>query len=77
MMASLVVDAYMAEPETRLTAHRGDVYRYFCRAVGDDETARDLTQEVFLRAARRSDSGQIREERAWLFRVARKSLKNG
>ncbi|MCR4374314.1 MAG: RNA polymerase sigma factor [Acidobacteria bacterium] len=52
--------------------HRHGVFRYLCRLVGQTESARDLTQEVFLRVARAglpdTDAGG---ERAWIFRVAR------
>jgi RNA polymerase sigma-70 factor (ECF subfamily) len=44
---------------------------YFRRAVGDQETARDLAQEVFLRASRARLPATDGERRAWLFRVAR------
>jgi RNA polymerase sigma-70 factor (ECF subfamily) len=52
--------------------HRHGVFRFLCRLVGQTESARDLTQEVFLRVARSglpdTDAGG---ERAWIFRVAR------
>jgi RNA polymerase sigma-70 factor (ECF subfamily) len=60
----------MANPESLFAAHRDRVFRYFCRAV-DAETARDLTQEVFLRAARTPASINVGDGRAWIFRVAR------
>lgn len=53
-------------------AHQNRLFRYLCRAVGHAETARDLTQDVFLRASRASipvaSDGQLT---AWLFRIAR------
>ena len=62
----------MADPERLFTAHHSRLFRYFCRAVGRAETARDLTQEVFLRVSRTA----IREDAngdlsGWLFRIAR------
>jgi len=52
--------------------HRHGVFRFLCRLVGQTESARDLTQEVFLRVARSglpdTDAGG---ERAWIYRVAR------
>src|SRR5688572_18354612 len=62
----------MADPERLFTANHGRLFRYFCRAVGRAETARDLTQEVFLRVSRTP----IRDDPAgdlsgWLFRIAR------
>jgi RNA polymerase sigma-70 factor (ECF subfamily) len=52
--------------------HQLGLYRYFCRAVGQPETARDLTQEVFVRATRASGPATVlRDSRAWLFHIAR------
>lgn len=53
---------------------RPAVHAYLLGRFGDPETARDLTQEVFLRAWRRL--GEIRDlpeerQRAWLFTVAK------
>jgi len=52
--------------------HRDGVFRYLRRIVGGPETARDLTQEVFLRVSKAglpeaTDTGR----RAWVFRIAR------
>jgi RNA polymerase sigma-70 factor (ECF subfamily) len=51
--------------------HRG-LFRYFCRAVGHAETARDLTQDVFVRVSRSvipaAPDGALR---GWLFQIAR------
>ena len=51
--------------------HRG-LFRYFYRAVGHAETARDLTQDVFVRVSRSvipaAPEGAIR---GWLFQIAR------
>ena len=62
----------MADPEVLFTAYHHRLFRYFCRAVGHPETARDLTQDVFVRVSRAAvpsaDEGGVR---AWLFRIAR------
>lgn len=62
----------MADTHRLFTEHRNGVFRYLCRLVGHTESARDLTQEVFLRATRagapETDAGG---ERAWVFRIAR------
>jgi RNA polymerase sigma-70 factor, ECF subfamily len=62
----------MTEIETLFGAHRQGLFRYFCRAVGHAETARDLTQDVFLRVSRSTipaaSDGQVS---GWLFRIAR------
>ena len=62
----------MADPEALYSANYRRLFRYFCRAVGRAETARDLTQEVFLRVSRTAipvaPDGELR---GWLFRIAR------
>jgi len=62
----------VADAESLYAAHRQGVFRYLCRAVGHADTARDLTQDVFLRIARtavpRDSEGGVR---AWVFRIAR------
>ena len=45
-----------------------DLVRYLDRKVWDPERARDLAQEVFLRAL--SSEGEIDNPRGWLFTVA-------
>lgn len=53
-------------------AHQRRLFKYFCRAVGETETARDLTQDVFVRVSRTTipvaSDGEVR---AWLFKIAR------
>lgn len=52
--------------------HRQQLFRYLCRAVGDADTARDLTQDVFLRVIRTTVPDDTPAGvRAWLFRIAR------
>ena len=62
----------MANVEAWFVEHQAQLFRYLCRAVGHAETARDLTQDVFLRATR---SGAAvpdgAEARRWLFTIAR------
>jgi RNA polymerase sigma-70 factor (ECF subfamily) len=62
----------MADSEALFVANHDRLFRYFCRAVGRAETARDLTQEVFLRVSRTAvptaGDGALR---GWLFRIAR------
>ncbi len=51
--------------------HEGEVVGYLWRMTGDEQSARDLTQETFLRAWQRFE--QVRkydQPKAWLFRVA-------
>jgi RNA polymerase sigma-70 factor (ECF subfamily) len=62
----------MADLEALFATHHHRLFRYFCRAVGHPEIARDLTQDVFVRVTRTAirptdDSGV----RAWLFSIAR------
>jgi RNA polymerase sigma-70 factor (ECF subfamily) len=62
----------MADPEGLFAANQDRLFRYFCRAVGRAEMARDLTQEVFLRVSRTSiPAAADGDLRAWLFRIAR------
>ena len=62
----------MTDVERFCADHHDGVYRYLRRVVGAAESARDLTQEVFLRVSKAgvpeaTDIGR----RAWLFRIAR------
>lgn len=62
----------VADAEFLFAEHQQGVFRYLCRIVGQAETARDLTQEVFLRVSRsaapETDSAG---RRAWVFKIAR------
>jgi len=60
----------MADSAGLFAAHHYKVFKYFCRAVGRGDTARDLTQEVFLRVSR-SPVATNGDGSAWLFRIAR------
>jgi RNA polymerase sigma-70 factor (ECF subfamily) len=62
----------MADAETLFAEHQPGVLRYLTRAVGHRDTARDLTQEVFLRITRSAVPPAGRDElRGWVFRIAR------
>jgi len=62
----------VADAEQLFVEHRGRLFRYLCRAVGHTETARDLTQDVFVRVTRTSvPAANDGELRAWLFSIAR------
>lgn len=62
----------MADSERLFAANHDRLFRYFCRAVGQAEMARDLTQEVFLRVTRTSiPAAADGDLRGWLFRIAR------
>lgn len=56
--------------------HEGAVHAYLRRRVTDAERAKDLTQEVFLRAWRSADSFDAArgDVRGWLFTIARNLL---
>ncbi len=62
----------MADAEALFAEHQRGVIRYLTRLVGHADTARDLTQEVFLRVLRadvpRAGTEQLR---GWVFRIAR------
>jgi RNA polymerase sigma factor (sigma-70 family) len=62
----------MADPERLFAENHQRLFRYFCRAVGSAEAARDLTQDVFVRVSRAQiPSGTDAAVKAWLFRIAR------
>jgi RNA polymerase sigma-70 factor (ECF subfamily) len=60
------------DPEALFIANQHRLFRYLRRAVGQTETARDLTQDVFLRASRsaipKAGEGELT---GWLFSIAR------
>ena len=61
-----------ADAETLYNANHRRLFRYFCRAVGHVETARDLTQDVFVRVSRSViPDGPEGPLRGWLFQIAR------
>ena len=71
----LMDDGMALDVEALFTQHHQPLFRYFYRAVGHAETARDLTQDVFVRVARASaPSGNAAEIQAWLFSIARNLL---
>jgi RNA polymerase sigma-70 factor (ECF subfamily) len=60
------------DPEALFSANHHRLFRYFRRAVGHTDTARDLTQDVFLRVSRTTvPEAADGDVRAWLFRIAR------
>jgi RNA polymerase sigma-70 factor (ECF subfamily) len=62
----------MVDPEALFIAHQHRLFRYLRRAVGQTETARDLTQDVFLRVSRAAiPKGGPGELTGWLFSIAR------
>jgi RNA polymerase sigma factor (sigma-70 family) len=67
----------LADAEHLFTLHRQGVFRYLCRVVGRPETARDLTQEVFLRVTRAGvPEADAAGRRAWVFSIARNLVLN-
>lgn len=62
----------MADAEALFAAYQTGLRRYLQRVVGHAETARDLTQDVFVRIAVAArlpeDEGQ---RRSWIFHIAR------
>ena len=52
-------------------AYQPQVLRYLTRMPGEHQTAQDLAQETFLRAARAHGPGEEPCQRAWIFRIAR------
>jgi len=61
-----------ADAEALFAAYQPGLLRYLRRAVGHGDTARDLTQDVFVRVARSAELPPTDgERRAWIFRIAR------
>jgi RNA polymerase sigma-70 factor (ECF subfamily) len=60
------------DAEALYNANHHRLFRYFCRAVGHVETARDLTQDVFVRVSRSViPNAPVGSLRGWLFQIAR------
>jgi len=58
--------------EQLFTEYNQPLFRYLCRAVGNLDAARDLTQDVFVRVSRSAiPAAPAIGIRAWLFRIAR------
>ncbi|OLR94412.1 sigma-70 family RNA polymerase sigma factor [Actinokineospora bangkokensis] len=57
-------------------AHAAELHRYARRQLGDDGAARDVVQEVFLRAWRAADrfDPEVASLRVWLFAIARNAV---
>lgn len=47
------------------------VFTVICRIVGDNLTAQDITQEVFVRLFVSPPDSSVRNPRAWIFQIAR------
>jgi RNA polymerase sigma-70 factor, ECF subfamily len=66
------------EPASRdLRQHYREIYRYVRRRSRSDSDAEDVTQDVFVEAARALDTSNIGGEEppiAWLYTVARRRL---
>jgi RNA polymerase sigma-70 factor (ECF subfamily) len=61
-----------ANAEALYNANQRWLFRYFVRAVGHAETARDLTQDVFVRVSRSViPAAPEAALRGWLFQIAR------
>ena len=62
----------MADVEALYAANHNRLFRYFCRAVGHVEDARELTHDVFVRVSRSVvPTGSEATQRGWLFQIAR------
>ena len=68
----LISQSYVTGADVLFSEHREGVFRYLCRFVGQTDTARDLTQEVFLRVSRTTvPEATAHGRRAWVFKIAR------
>ncbi len=54
-----------------LEKHEGPLIRYAARLTGDDDRARDVVQETFLRLCRERRDMEGNHVAAWLYRVCR------
>ncbi|QGK69835.1 sigma-70 family RNA polymerase sigma factor [Allosaccharopolyspora coralli] len=56
--------------------HGPELYRFALRQLGDEGRARDVVQEVFLRAWRAAESfdAEVGSLRVWLFAIARNAV---
>jgi RNA polymerase sigma-70 factor (ECF subfamily) len=64
--------ASVTDAESLFAEYHDRLLRYLSRAAGERETARDLTQEVFLRVSRTAIPAAPQHQRAgWLFKIAR------
>ena len=64
--------APLADAESLFDVHQAGLLRYLSRAVGHPDTARDLTQDVYLRiAGAHAIPATDDERRVWIFRIAR------
>jgi RNA polymerase sigma-70 factor (ECF subfamily) len=62
----------MPDVEALYAANHHRLFRYFCRAVGHVEDARELTHDVFVRVSRSIlPAGTEAAQRGWLFQIAR------
>jgi RNA polymerase sigma-70 factor (ECF subfamily) len=62
----------MADVEALYAANHNRLFRYFYRAVGHVEDARELTHDVFVRVSRSViPAGSEAAQRGWLFQIAR------
>lgn len=52
-------------------AHQDDVYRWVLSYVKDEQTAEDVTQQVFITAYQKIHTLRDDSFRAWIFRIAR------
>lgn len=62
----------MVDSQALFAAHQDGLLRYLSRAVGGRDTARDLSQDVFIRMSSSAVlPATADQQRAWIFRIAR------
>lgn len=64
-------DGWAAWIAAALEKHEGPLIRYAARLTGDDDRARDVVQETFLRLCRERRDMEGNHVAAWLYRVCR------
>jgi len=72
----VAVDAAEVAIRADVEAHGGELYHVVRRALGDDQLAEEVVQDVFVRAWRADDrwDPERGSRRTWLFAIARNAI---
>jgi RNA polymerase sigma-70 factor (ECF subfamily) len=71
MAINMKAEPHIGQFETLYQEYYPALYRFTYRMLGDDEEARDVTQETFVKLFHQADGlSAITSPKAWLYRVA-------